>query len=170
MTVRIVLTGSECTGKTTLARALGEHYGVPVAPEYLRDYFIANSGVLTLADAEPIARGQVAGEIALERAGINPLICDTNILSSVVYNHHYYGESPVWIEEQLDRRVYNHYLLCAIDVPWVSDGQRDMPEGREYMQALFRDELQRRDLPFTELSGLPETRLKQALHIIDALL
>ncbi len=169
-TVRIVVTGSECTGKSTLARSLAEHYKVGFAPEYLRRYFGEKNGVLTIEDAVPIAKGQLDGELERERAGDNPIICDTNLLSSIVYNKHYYGNCPKWIEETILNREYHHYLLCGIDVPWRADGQRDRPEAREHMQSLFRSTLVLRNYPFTELFGNPEERKQQAVRIIDRLL
>ena len=36
--VRVVVTGSECTGKTTLAEALAGHYGTAAIPEYARRF------------------------------------------------------------------------------------------------------------------------------------
>ncbi len=168
--VRIVLTGSECTGKSTLAKALADHYGVGFVPEYLREYFEQAGGTLTIEDAVPIAKGQLAGENVLEKCGTSPLICDTNALSSVVYSRYYYGACPAWIEEILEQRTYHHYLLCHIDVPWQADGQRDRPELREDMQTMFEKELQRRSLPYTPLSSSHEQRLAKAIAIIDRLL
>ena len=171
--LRIVLTGSECTGKSTLAAMLAKHYKVECVEEYLREYFIAHNGVLTLEDAVPIAKGQIAAEDAVEDAmeekGADLLLCDTNILSSVVYNKHYYGTNPEWIEEAFTQREYTLYLLCGIDVPWEADGQRDMPEEREYMQGLFRAELEERNLPFVELTGDANKRFECAVTLIDSL-
>ncbi|WP_147819369.1 AAA family ATPase [Salidesulfovibrio onnuriiensis] len=168
--VRIVVTGSECTGKSTLALALAAHFGVRAAPEFLRRYFEMKNGVLTLEDAVPIAQGQIAGEDEREMAGDNPVICDTNPLSSVVYNNYYYGSSPAWIEGRLQSRSYHHYLLCGIDVPWRADGQRDRPGEREHLQGLFRAELVRRGCAYTELFGGPEARLAEAVRIVGSLL
>lgn len=167
--VRIVITGSECTGKSTLAEALGGHYGVGVVPEYLRDYFAEKNGVLTIEDAVPIAEGQIALEEQRLEAGDNPLICDTNILSSIVYSTHYFGACPELIADHLEARTYHHYLLCGLDVPWQADGQRDRPEEREHMQGLFRAELVWRGCSFTELFGSAERRLAEAVRIIDSL-
>ncbi|GAB7022824.1 AAA family ATPase [Salidesulfovibrio brasiliensis] len=170
MPVRVVVTGSECTGKSTMAAALADRFGVPYAPEFLRDYFIMKEGVLTVEDAVPIAQGQINGEDALVRQGVNPVICDTNILSSVIYSRHYFGHCPEWIERQMRERAYDHYLLCGIDVPWVADGQRDRPAEREAMQNLFRNELKARGLPFTEVKGSVEERLAAAIPIVESLL
>ena len=40
---RVVLIGSESTGKTTLARRLAEHYGVEWVREFVREYAAAKS-------------------------------------------------------------------------------------------------------------------------------
>ena len=172
--LRVVLTGSECTGKSTLAALLGKHFNVPVVPEYLRTYFIEHGGVLTYEDATPIAKGQLAAEEQtaqqLPDDGSLLLLCDTNILSSVVYNHHYYGKNPSWIEDTLATAPYDLYLLCDIDVPWQSDGQRDMPDGREYMQGLFEAALKQRSLPYTVVSGSIEERFAKASTYIANML
>lgn len=168
--VRIVLTGSECTGKTTLASDLSAHYGVTPVPEYLREYFEFKNGVLTIEDAIPIAEGQIRNEISTEKAGNNPLICDTNALSSIIYSRHYYGHCPQWIEQQLKDHPYHLYLLCETDIPWQADGQRDRPAEREHMQSLFRNELLKRKLPFVEISGDRKQRLDMAVRAVDRIL
>lgn len=170
MTVRIVVTGSECTGKTTLARALADRFGVRPVPEYLREYFEAAGGALTLEDAVPIAKGQLKAENEAEAAGVDPVISDTDLLSSVIYNRHYYGMCPEWIEKRLAERPCDHYFLCETDVPWEPDGQRDRPEQRAELQEQFRKELRGRNLPFTELRGNVEQRLNQAASIVQRLL
>ncbi|SIN74104.1 AAA family ATPase [Halodesulfovibrio marinisediminis] len=168
--VRIVLTGSECTGKSTLGAMLAEHYGVPYVEEYLREYFIANDGVLTLEDAVPIAKGQLKAELAVETQEPRFLLCDTNMLSSAVYNKYYYGTNPEWIESALLQREYTLYLLCGVDIPWEDDGQRDRPEEREYMQGLFQKELEDRNLAFVKIQGTRQERFARAVEAIDVIL
>src|SRR6185369_4329508 len=60
--IRVVVIGSESTGKSELARALAAHYGTAWAAEYVRDYMDAKGGALDADDVEPIARGQIARE------------------------------------------------------------------------------------------------------------
>ena len=36
--IRVVVTGSECTGKTTLATELAQHYDTVWVPEFLRQF------------------------------------------------------------------------------------------------------------------------------------
>ncbi|SDL46234.1 nicotinamide-nucleotide adenylyltransferase, NadR type [Maridesulfovibrio ferrireducens] len=170
MPTRIVILGSECTGKTTLAAKIAEHFKVDFAPEYLREYFEMKNGHLTINDAIPIAKGQLEKERKLELKGYCPLLCDTDIITSIVYSKYYFGKCPDWIETEAMKRGSTHYLLCDIDVPWTADGQRDRPEEREYMQNLFLNELHERNLPFDIISGDIESRFNKSVTIINNLL
>ncbi|MEE8523715.1 MAG: ATP-binding protein [Thermoanaerobaculia bacterium] len=165
---RIVVTGSECTGKTTLARALAAHYGTVWVPEYARDFVVRKGASPETGDVDAIARGQIAREDELEAEAAGLLILDTDLLSTLVYSRHYYGARPSWIGETLDRRAGDLYLLVGIDVPWVADGdQRDRGDRREEMQELFRRGLTDRKLRFTEIHGEHEARVSQAVAAID---
>lgn len=166
--IRIVVTGSECTGKTTLAQTLAQHYQVEWVPEFAR-LFVATLGrAPAVADVETIARGQIELERRALREGGRLVIQDTDLLSTIVYSHHYYDECPVWIEQELGSRPADLYLLAHIDVPWVADGeQRDRGERREEMQALFREALVDRKLRYLEIRGSRSERLAVAVRAID---
>jgi NadR type nicotinamide-nucleotide adenylyltransferase len=168
---RVVVTGCECTGKTTLARALGEHYGTPWVPEYARRFVLDKGAAPDRGDVEAIARGQIALEDELAARASRLLIQDTDLLSTVVYSRHYYGECPGWIDAALRRRTADLYLLAGIDVPWVPDGdQRDRGDRREEMQDLFRQALESLGVITVEVQGSREERVAQAAGAIDALL
>lgn len=137
MTRRIVLTGSESTGKTTLARELAALYHAPWTPEFARIYLDAMDRPLDARDVEPIALGQMAIEDTTRRALPKLLIHDTDLVSTVVYARHYYGNCPPWIEVAAVERRADLYLLECPDVPWVADSQRDRPDRREEMHAAF---------------------------------
>ena len=166
---KVVLIGSECTGKTTLAAELARHYGAVWLPEYVRGYAESKGAPLDAGDVEPIARGQVAAQdAALERAR-SLLLLDTDLLSTVVYAEHYYGSCPAWISALAVARRADLYLLCDIDVPWTSDPQRDRPHAREAMQALFHRALTSRGFRFVEIRGGRLERFRTARVTIDAL-
>lgn len=167
MPLRVILSGSECTGKSTLAAKLAEHYKVEFVPEYLRDYFEMKNGILSMDDVIPIAKGQLRFEAEATEKGYNPLICDTDIISSIVYAKHYFGECPGWLENEFKKIGSSLYLLCNIDVQWQADGQRDMPEERQYMQDQFIKELQNRKIPFHNISGPVKARTVKSIKLID---
>lgn len=170
---RIVLTGSESVGKTTLGAQLAERYGVACVPEFVRDYAAAKGAPLDFRDHGPIAKGQMALEDAHMAAAVargdTLLLQDTDLVSTVVYCHHYFGRCPEFIEQAAIARRPTQYLLLDIDVPWIADGIRDREDRRDDVQALFRDTLARFDAPVTVVQGTWEQRLATAAALIDSL-
>ena len=171
--IRVVLTGSESTGKTTLGNELARHYDVALAPEFVRSFAEEHGGVIRFEDHGPIARGQMQLEddfIARAR-GARPLVLfDTDLLSTVVYCKHYFGQCPRWIEDTARERRPDLYLLCEIDAPWVADGVRDRGEQREEMQALFRAAVVASGASYLSLHGDIDARMAQATTAVDRLI
>ena len=167
---RVVLTGSESTGKTTLAHRLAGHYRTSVSREFVREYALARGNQLGFADHGPIARGQMAAEDEAVAAANRVAFIDTDLVSTVVYCAHYYGRCPPWIADAARERGADLYLLMNIDVPWVADPARDRGDRRDEMHALFRDRLESLQLPFVEISGDWDARFAAAVRATDALL
>lgn len=165
---RIVVTGSESTGKTTLARELAGALHAPWVPEYSRDYAEGQARQLTAHDVDPIARGQVAREDAVIAHGDADglVILDTDLVSTTVYAEYYYGSCPPWIMEEARRRLGQLYLLCAPDIPWYADGIRDQPEARAELHARFEARLGALGALVLAVSGLGDRRLQHALAAV----
>jgi NadR type nicotinamide-nucleotide adenylyltransferase len=168
--IRVVLTGSESTGKTTLAGRLAEHYGVEYVPEFVREYAARKEGALEFGDHGPIARGQIALEDAALAAGGRLVLQDTDLLSTVVYCDHYFGECPRWIIDAARDRRPDLYLLCEIDLPWIEDGVRDRGHMRDEMQNLFRAAVRASKAKYVVIDGDAGQRLRKAVDAIDELL
>ncbi len=171
---RVVLTGSESVGKTTLAADLGAHYGAPVVPEFVRGYAQRIARPITYDDLLIIATEQAALEdthLAAARATGSALVLhDTDPLSTLAYAQHYFGGAPSAVEHIVRARRPDHYLLLDIDVPWVPDGVRDRGHRRAEMQQLFVDTLTRMDATFTRVHGTWPERRALAIQTIDRLL
>ena len=170
--IRVVLTGSECTGKTTLAAALADHYGAELVPEFVREFAEQRGGTIEFSDHGPIARGQMALEdahIALARETGRLVVQDTDLLSTAVYCAHYFGRAPAWISEAATARRPDLYLVCDIDVPWIADGVRDRGDRREELQAMFLQAVRVSGSPYIELSGDRAARFAAATAAIDSL-
>jgi len=168
--VRVVVTGSESTGKTTLAEQLARYFHAELVSEFVREYAEARHGVIQFADHGPIARGQMALEDAALARGNRIVVQDTDLLSTVVYCEHYFGNCPAWIAEAARERAPDLYLLCEIDVPWIADGVRDRGHLREQMQQLFRDAVNQSGAPVAVIMGDRDERLERATEAVDALL
>jgi NadR type nicotinamide-nucleotide adenylyltransferase len=167
----VSVTGSECTGKTTLARALAAAFDAPWSGEFARAYVDAKQAVLDANDVEPIARGQLDGQLAAEaeaaRCGRRLVVRDTDLASTSVYSRHYYGLCPDWVEAAAREHRADLYLLLRPDVPWVADGlARDRPdeEVRAEIHRLFREKVQDIGSPWVEIGGTWESRTARALQ------
>lgn len=165
----VVVTGSECTGKTTLALEIAARFGESASAEYVRGYLDRKGSPLDRSDVEPIALGQVhAEDVAASRAR-RLVVKDTDLVSTVVYARHYYGSCPAWIERAARERVADLYLLLCPDVPWLDDGQRDRGDRRHEMHGLFRETLTDLGARVVEIGGTWAERRAQAFAAVDSL-
>jgi NadR type nicotinamide-nucleotide adenylyltransferase len=166
--LKVVVTGPESSGKTTLTQSLAAHYRVPWVAEYARAYISQLSRPYQEADLLRIAQEQVRREDATAQAKPSLLICDTSLLVLRIWSYYRYGRCHPWIEQQLAQRPVDHYLLCSPDLPWQPDPQRENQHNRlelfkQYEQALSSK-------PYTLVSGRGSKRLNAASQAIDRLL
>jgi HTH-type transcriptional regulator, transcriptional repressor of NAD biosynthesis genes len=167
---RVCVFGPESTGKSTLAGRLAEHFQTVVVPEYARILGEAQNGKLSLDDMECIARGQIASEEALARNANRVLICDTDVLITTIWSDVLYGSCQPWIRAEAERRTYDLYLLTDVDVPWVRDPVRYLPENRTDFLAVCEQALRQRDRLYVKLSGDWEQRFQTACRAVTAIL
>lgn len=165
---RVVITGSESTGKTQLAEQLAAHYGVLWVPEFARDHAERKGGTLTVADVTPIARGQIARENKALQGASGMIVLDTDLVSTVVYSEQYYGSVPAWIPIATQERLADLYLVCDIDLPWVADPVRDAQHQRRQMHNAFIEHLTRFGATYHVVSGTGPDRLARAIACIDS--
>jgi NadR type nicotinamide-nucleotide adenylyltransferase len=172
--IKVVVTGSESTGKTEVARALGAHFDAPVSREFVREFAkrkqVETGKRLDYSDHGPIARGQVEAEEAAIAKARDLVILDTDLVSTVVYCEHYFGRAPEWITGEARKRAGDLYLLMRPDVAWIADGVRDRPDRREEMHELFRRSLEDLDLRFTEIGGDWDERVARSRTAVSALI
>ena len=99
------------------------------------------------------------------------VIKDTDLVSTVVYAHHYYGACPEWVERAAQARLGDLYLLLHPDVPWVEDGlQRDRPASRALLHGLFTARLSALGARVIDITGDWSTRRTLAFQAVTALL
>ncbi len=173
--LRVVLYGPESTGKTTLAKALADHYQTAWVPEFARPYlqekWDKEQAVCTLDDLPIIAQGQLTAENAAIQKANKLILCDTNILVTKVWSEtHFKGYCAPELNTILAQTHYDLYLLTSIDVPWEKDDLRDRPNDREQMFTYFKQQLEVYNFPFLVLEGNPKERVEKAVTAIDQLL
>lgn len=164
---RIVLTGPESTGKTTMAQQLAAHFHTNWVEEYGRDYFVMHGGIREIADLSRIAEGQVRlEEEALLKAN-KLLICDTDLIVTQVWSEIYFKDCPQDVIDLSYTRRYDLHLLMDIDIPWEDDGTREFPQLREWHFKRLKEELDQRRLPYVIISGSFEERLQACIQAVN---
>lgn len=173
---RVVLFGTESTGKTGLAERLASRFGAPWSPEYVREFWEARDGRILATDLEAIARGQLAAEErALASAAGGLVLHDTDLLTCTLWNDVLFpGACPAWVRAEAEgrARAVDLYLLCAADVAFAPDPQRCFPEPerRAWSAGRWREALVVRQLPFAEIAGPWELREARAVAAVGGLL
>jgi nicotinamide riboside kinase len=163
---KIVITGPECSGKSTLSEALARHYGVRWVPEMARPFLDDLGRPYVEADLRAIAELQLRTEQELAEAGKRDgqplLFCDTDLITIRIWGEEKFGRSDPWITEQTRTRPYDLWLLCAPDIPWVYDPQRENPHDRDRLFVVYEQLLRTLGKPYAVIRGHDGLRLDMA--------
>ncbi len=178
--LRVVLTGPECTGKTTLIEKLSHHYGIPYIPEFAVEYLNNRKNKkkkYTLEDLQMIAAGQTFSEnlflmtTALTEAKIT--LCDTDILTIKIWAEVVFGKTDETIENLVNifakgRKKENIYFLCSPEgIEWEAHPLRENPNDRDKLFGLYENLLKKQKVKYVVLKGNLEMRFNDAVKMIE---
>lgn len=167
---RVCVFGPESTGKSTLAADLAAHYGTVHVAEWARTWLDPRGGRCEPSDVPIIGLGQRAAEDALARQARRVLFCDTDALTTTIWSDWLTGDCPPELRREARERRYDLTLLLDVDVPWVDDTQRFLPDQREAFFARCEAALVAHQRPYRIIRGDWEARRSQAIQAVDALL
>ena len=133
---KIIITGPESSGKTTLCNALSKHFNLPFSKEYAREYLEKLNSNYTQDDLLKIAKGQLQTENGLQ-------LLDTDLITLKIWSEYKYGSCDNWILTQIEKQKIENrfYLICKPDIPWQADKQRENPNDREELFKIYKQEL-----------------------------
>ena len=142
--VVVSLIGGECSGKTSLARALAEALPGLCVPEALRAFVDRHARAPLATEQREVMREQIAAErIALTTArdsGCSYVISDSGALMTAIYSIEYFDDRSLLDEAIAHQSSYALTVWCDIEFPWQPDGvHRD---GRQY-RARVHEHIQR---------------------------
>lgn len=165
--IRIVITGPESTGKTTLAKQLAQTFNGQYIPEFAREYIEKLPHHYTFEDVENIAKTQVQ-QYRLTRSGSEGFFFfDTWLIITKVWFNWVYGRIPGWLEDEILNCPMDLYLLCRPDLPWEADPVRENGgENRIRLYEQYREQLEHYGFNFVEIGGTDEARLHNATDAI----
>jgi len=135
--LKIIVTGAESSGKTTLCKALSTHFEIPFTEEYAREYLNNLESDYTQSHLLEIAKRQLLSEH-------NAQILDTDLITIKIWSEYKYGGCDNWILEQIEQQKSERrfYLLCKPDIPWEADKQRENPNDRAELFEIYKTELE----------------------------
>jgi NadR type nicotinamide-nucleotide adenylyltransferase len=167
---RVCIFGPESTGKSTLTRDLARHFQTVAVPEYARTWLEARHGEVVAADMPIIARGQMASEEALARNANRVLFCDTDVLTTTLWSEWLFGSCDEAIRQIAAQQHYDLYLITDVDVPWVADVVRYLPEERRSFFDRCLTTLQSHQRPHVVIRGSWNERFETAVAAVNQLL
>ena len=169
----VVLTGPESAGKSTLGKALAQHFNASLVSEYVRDFIEQEQRDTCYADISTIAEQQLQRELAARAQRPELLLLDTHLLSNKLWSEALFASSPAWIERVLQEQQYDLIALLSPDgLPWQADGQRCQPElaERQQFHQNLANWLDAHKQPVLHLNGSWQARYNQLEVAISRLL
>ena len=98
------------------------------------------------------------------------LFCDTELINLKIWFEDKFKKIPAWLEDEIEKRKYDLYLLTSPDLPWIAERVRENPERRKYFFDLYLQELEKRNFSFRIIYGKDDFRLSLAVNFIDSFL
>ncbi len=174
--VKIIFTGAESSGKTTLARALSQKLNMPLVEEYARLFFIENNKKVgkieqnsyAFEDLTTIAEGQLALENAIKPEE-KIAVLDTDLLTIKIWSLEKFGKCDDFILQNIENQSAENrfYFLCSPeDIEWTPDPLRENPTDRLRLFDVYEKELIFYKKNYQILRGSFETRLQMVLDRI----
>ena len=163
---KVVLVGAESTGKSTLARALAQHFETVDVPEHGRDYWLEHrdaEGLLTPAQLVELAEEHRTLEDRRGHGARGFLFVDTDARVTRQYARFYHGQVAPRLQQlaaDCDTR-YDLTVVCAHDFAYVEDGYRAGDRRRAEAQAELEAELTACRHPVMRVHGTVEERVEQ---------
>lgn len=164
--MKILITGPESTGKTTIAEYIAQCFDGINIPEFARTYLEKNGPDYVEADLIFFAKEHIKIYNMQEPNTLQ--VFDTSNLDIVVWSLYKYGRCDPWIRGQTKQLDFDHIFLTSPDVPWTADSLRENENNRQDLYDLFVAELEGLGMEYTILESDRLEREGQVKEIIEA--
>ncbi len=167
----VCLVGAECTGKTTLAQALAQHFDGLWVPEHLRRFTEQHGRTPMQHEQQHVLQEQLRLETqTADRARQQSrrwVFCDTAPLLTAAYSECVFADTSLYPQAQALHARYALTLLLEPDLPWQPDGlQRDGRKMRAKVQQALERALAQQAWPCVRIAGASVERLQAAVGAV----
>jgi HTH-type transcriptional repressor of NAD biosynthesis genes len=167
--IKVVILGTESTGKTTLAEKLAKHFKCSLVLEAARD-IIADSNDFSFEDLHLVARAH-AKRIDETILAESPLvIIDTDIYTTKSYSRFVFERELEVSEDIYNSNKASLYLYLCNDVEYFQDGTRLNEVERNLLDLSHRRVLQDHKVELVEIDGRWDQRYEKAVEEINKLI
>lgn len=173
---KILVTGTESCGKTTLIKSLGKLYNTSWCEEvgrfYPDRYTGGNEEVYNTLDFSRMGWQHKEREWEVCRSANRLAFIDTDAVVTQYYSELYLHEHNEVLESIISINHYDLILMLSPDVKWVSDGKRlnSDQQKREKLHKKLLNMYEERGFKVEVIHGNYEQRLQKAISLIDDLL
>ena len=133
---KIIITGPESSGKTTVCNGLSIYFKVPRSKEFARKYLNERKTKYNQDDLLKIAKGQLFSEK-------DNIILDTDLITIKIWSIYRFKFCEPWILDQIENQKQESriYLLCKPDIAWKPDPLRENRNNRMELFDIYLKEL-----------------------------
>lgn len=170
MLKKILITGPESTGKSTLVKALAHHFQANYVSEYAREYIGKLDRPYEEIDLLEIAKGQIKYEDIKVLESSSFLFVDTGLTVMHIWSQEKYGRTSDWVLQEMKTRTYDLYLVPDIDLEWTYDPQRENTDDRGRLMKLYQQSFDERGICYHLVKGEGEQRVQNAIKIVERFL
>lgn len=167
--IKVVILGTESTGKTILTQELSKHYRCSMVSEVGRD-LIPSSSNFSINDLENVAKAHAERISRATRGESALVIIDTDVHITMSYAQFAFSKKMSVSDEGYDINKAHLYLYLNNDVPHVQDGTRLNEADRNLLDTFHRQVLKDHKIDVQEVSGNWDERFDKAVILIDKLL
>jgi len=165
---KIVLTGPESTGKTTLGNSLANIFNSKFYPEFAREYVENLNRNYNFSDVENIAKKQI--DVFRKESydtNSNCVFFDTGLIITKVWFSEVFKKVPQYLNDAIKEIKIDLYLLCYPDIEWVADDVRENGgERRLYLFNKYKEELDKNNFKYHIIKGKNKQRLDLAIEYL----
>lgn len=166
--MKILITGPESTGKTTISKYIASQFKGHYIPEFAREYLEKNGPSYEEKDLLFFAKETLKSY--QEKFQNNIQVFDTSLIDIVVWSLYKYDRCDPVIIQHTSQIHFDLIFLTTPKVAWKADPLRENENNRDELYKLFIKQMKKFNLAFTTLYAKRNQRENQVKRIIEEFL